>query len=54
MCGLLAENGPVTIPKFRAGIPAPNPASGLDAPLIEVSLADDSQRMMPTYFFTYK
>jgi len=33
--GLLTENGPVTVPKFRAGIPSPNPASGLDAPLIE-------------------
>eukprot|EP00804_Cyclotella_cryptica_P027686 CCRYP_010298-RB/>CCRYP_010298-RB protein AED:0.04 eAED:0.04 QI:231/0.75/0.8/1/0.75/0.8/5/491/633 len=35
MVGAMTENGPVTIPKFRPGIPPPNPASALDAPLVE-------------------
>ncbi|KAL7541891.1 hypothetical protein ACHAXR_011336 [Thalassiosira sp. AJA248-18] len=34
MVGLLGENGPVGIRKFRAGIPAPNPATVMDAPLV--------------------
>jgi carboxypeptidase C (cathepsin A) len=35
MVGLMAENGPVTIPKFGPGIQAPNPSSAMNAPLIE-------------------
>ena len=35
MVGLMAENGPVTIPKFGPGIPPPNPSSAMDAPLVE-------------------
>ena len=35
MVGLMAENGPVTLPKFGPGIPAPNPATVMDAPLEE-------------------
>jgi carboxypeptidase C (cathepsin A) len=35
MVGAMTENGPVTIPKFGPGIPPPNPASALNAPLVE-------------------
>mmetsp|Transcript_25563 Transcript_25563/g.54284 ORF Transcript_25563/g.54284 Transcript_25563/m.54284 type:complete len:611 (-) Transcript_25563:74-1906(-) len=34
MVGLMAENGPVTIPKYGPGITAPNPSSAMDAPLV--------------------
>ena len=30
----MGEMGPVGIPKFRPGIPAPNPSTLLDAPLV--------------------
>jgi len=33
--GLMGEMGPIGIPKFGPGIPAPNPATVLDAPLVE-------------------
>jgi hypothetical protein len=32
---LITEMGPVGVPKFGPGIPAPNPLSVLDAPLVE-------------------
>mmetsp|Transcript_10256 Transcript_10256/g.22808 ORF Transcript_10256/g.22808 Transcript_10256/m.22808 type:complete len:613 (-) Transcript_10256:224-2062(-) len=34
MVGLMGEMGPVGIQKFRPGIPAPNPATLMDAPLV--------------------
>ena len=34
MVGLMGEMGPVGVPKFRPGIPAPNPLTLLDAPLV--------------------
>ena len=34
LVGLMGEMGPVGTPKFGPGIPAPNPATVLDAPLV--------------------
>ena len=39
MIGLLVENGPVTLPTFRSGIPPPNPATSMGAPFLENAYA---------------